>query len=448
MIAKDIIEQTISPDQQEGMIECLARILEIANDKNDLCDPIIELFITKCKDTLLKPTLTKWCSMGNDQPSIGSSLWKYLNSHRDSLPLFSLCSFPHGFLLLGLPRIHESILPLITQSILDIPVCTVKDSSGEEESLPLSILSLFKSEWFGFSNDNMDTVTSFIREEQGISFIGSCWKQYPTVFRHLLEVSFRQYENEQFLRKCCDAICHFPWEVLHSYLNMIIAVFHILITEHQYTSILPVFCSCQSEEEGQITFVLTRVFLYSVQVLLRDFSDYLSHCNQLDVLYNTLIQLNSWFCYQIANLVNSKEQGDEWSATMYSQLNNSVVYGLGFIICVDIHEKEPQPTKMIEVISERKKDLVYLPSLLDSLQSYLRYNTLVREVDCKDRNRYHFVSLLQCLVVCVQSIKEEFLEVFMDSCYSRVIAVLANEEDDLAVTLSLTVKNEYIDVND
>lgn len=448
MIATEIIQQSISPDQQEGMIECLARILEIANDKNDICDSVIELFITKCKDTLLKPTLSKWCSMGSDQPIIASSLWKYINSHPDSLSLFSLCSFSHGFSFIGLPRIHESILPLITESILGIPVCTVENTSSEEENRSLSILSLFKSEWFNFGNETLERKSSLIQEEQGVSFIESCWKQYPAVFRHLLEVSFKQCKNDQFLRKCCDAICHFPWEVLHSYLNMIVAVFHIIITEHQFSNILPVFGSYQSEEENQIAFVLTRVFLYSIQVLLRDSSDYVLQCHQLDVLYTTLIQLNSWFCYQITTLVDNKEKKDGWSATMYSQLNNSLIYGLSFIICVDIHEKKPKPTKMIEVISEKKNDLVFLPSILDSLQPYLRYNSLVSEVDFHNKNRYHFVSILQCLVVCVQSIKEEFLEFFMDMCYPRVIVVLANEKDDLAVTLSLTVKNECNDVND
>lgn len=318
---------------------------------------------------------------------------------------------------------------------------TYDEEATLDFTLPLDVLALFKKDWL-ISETKTYAPPLFYSKEKRFDAIKESMGHLPALLRTLLEFGSLQYRNEQLLRKCCDALCCFPWLSIQSYLYVILLLLEELITLQPNAQIISLVSPSFRPEESlsQSLFTLHRILLYSLQCILRDFSDELIQCNILNILFKHLIDCNGWYNNQTNRLVDVETNQNGWTASMFTRLSSSANHALAFVVCIEIQEKKPEVGKMIEDVTIKKEKLVYLPALISALQPYINYQPNLREKHDDDtHNRYRFVSLLQCLVICFQSVREEYLEVVMNTCYSHLIVLLMNETDELPVSLSLSV---------
>ena len=87
-ILKDLLNQTVSPDQQESILTCIATILEISNRSEEECSMILPLFFTSSSSSSISLALSKCSSYEGEVDTIASVLWSYAKEH--SLPISSL----------------------------------------------------------------------------------------------------------------------------------------------------------------------------------------------------------------------------------------------------------------------------------------------------------------------------------------------------------------------
>lgn len=341
--------------------------------------------------------------------------------------MFSLLSHLHS---LGLPRVHSFFYSKIQADLLALPLQTLEEADSPSFLYSLELLSSFQPEWFPSPSSSIPFTS-----------IEATFLAYPSYFQHLFHFTLLQYKNEQVLRLACEAIAHFPWSLHHSFLPLLSTLLSSLLTSTSILSSISQDLLTQSSNP-LIHFTIHRSCLYLIQCILRDYSTEVWKENYLNTLFACLLDCCYWYNNKTIQIVLKKEgKEEEWDASLYTRLSSSVSYAMAFILCIEIQEKKPEKEKKIQVISDEMKKLVYLPKIINLLQPYLQYNIVIKEKQDDDQhpNRYTFASILQCLVVCIQSVKKDYLDYVVDYCYSNLILILMNEKDDLMVSLSLSV---------
>ena len=86
-ILKDLLNQTVSPDQQESILTCIATILETSNRSEEECSTILPLFFSS-SSSFIPLALSKWSSYEGEVDTVATVLWSYALDH--SLPISSL----------------------------------------------------------------------------------------------------------------------------------------------------------------------------------------------------------------------------------------------------------------------------------------------------------------------------------------------------------------------
>ena len=334
---------------------------------------------------------------------------------------------------------YNTVTDSILSELTSLPIQSY-DNSTEIPLFLFEILAHYKKEWFIAFSPPSYSDPCFYDSTMRNSQLHEYFYKLPPFLRFLLSFALVQCSNEEILRACCNILCCFSWETIELYLYWILlGLEEIASSSSCYDTVFECLCSSLLDVDFNHEFTLHRMLLFSLQCIIRDFSEELSTKHLLDIIFKHLFDCNTWYTCHTHKQIHTL-QGNGWSASMFTRLSTSSAHAMAFAICTEIHEKKPSDGKKIEDMSNGCVRLVYLPTLLSSLKTYLDYNQTVREKSNEEHNRYHLASLVQCLVICFQSVKEEYLNYLINKCYTDLIIILLNESDELIVTLSLTVR--------
>ena len=293
----------------------------------------------------------------------------------------------------------------------------------------LVVLCQYKVEWL---EDLLEPLTLpspvfFASREQTKSQTKLLFDGLPSLTQHLFRLTICQ-ESESSLRLSADALTQLPWKIAKHFLAFLLLLQHQLVNAD-----LELFLP---------SFLLHRTVSYCIQRILILHGTTVVQNGLLDMVIRHALEAIQNYTERTNQTLNSHlvsedvETTELLTPTQLTHVTTSVAHVTAFCICLEIQDAKPELEGKVVDLSVHKQDR-FLPRLCSIIRETCVYEEIITER--KERNRFYIASLLQCIILVLQSIETAYSLYVFKRVYSILVLMLTHERDELLVSLCLTV---------
>lgn len=293
----------------------------------------------------------------------------------------------------------------------------------------LVVLCQYKVEWLEdlFEPLTLPSPVFFASREQTKSQTKLLFDGLPSLTQHLFRLTVCQ-ESESSLRLSADALTQLPWKIAKHFLAFLLLLQHQLVNAD-----LELFLP---------SFLLHRTVSYCIQRILILHGTTVVQNGLLDVVIRHALEAIQNYTERTNQTLNSHlvsedvETTELLTPTQLTHVTTSAAHVTAFCICLEIQDAKPELEGKVVDLSVHKQDR-FLPRLCSIIRETCVYEEIITER--KERNRFYIASLLQCIILVLQSIETAYSLYVFKRVYSILVLMLTHERDELLVSLCLTV---------